>query len=118
MGSSLFSAKIVQDSAFLDRADIKQYVSNPSPRASYEILRSSMNELIRCSVLKNVSAEENSNISTSVPTNNGDVAMNPLDQILIPSFAEMNVHLWDQPESPARKLWQIVQSGEVWPPSR
>ncbi|KAK8175565.1 thyroid receptor-interacting protein 13 [Phyllosticta citrichinensis] len=39
------------DSAFMDRVDIKQLVPNPEPRAIYEILRSSLNELIRNQIL-------------------------------------------------------------------
>ncbi|KAK7542455.1 pachytene checkpoint protein 2 [Phyllosticta citribraziliensis] len=39
------------DSAFMDRVDIKQLVPNPESRAIYEILRSSLNELIRNRIL-------------------------------------------------------------------
>lgn len=35
----------------MDRVDIKQLVPNPEPRAIYEILRSSLNELIRNNIL-------------------------------------------------------------------
>ncbi len=34
------------DSAFVDRADIIQYVDLPSPEAIYEILRSSLSEIV------------------------------------------------------------------------
>jgi ATPase family associated with various cellular activities (AAA) len=40
------------DVAFLDRADVKQYIGLPSLGARYEILRSGVNELIRCKVVQ------------------------------------------------------------------
>lgn len=39
------------DVAFVDRADIKQYIGLPSERARYEILRSCMNELSRAGIV-------------------------------------------------------------------
>jgi len=40
------------DGAFLDRADIKAYIGNPSERARYEILRSAIHELQRCNLVR------------------------------------------------------------------
>lgn len=37
------------DLAFVDRADIKQYINLPSPVAIYEIYRTCINELVRVS---------------------------------------------------------------------
>ncbi|KAL2919790.1 hypothetical protein HK105_200707 [Polyrhizophydium stewartii] len=39
------------DVAFLDRADIKQYIGDPSPRAIYQILSSSLAELMHCGII-------------------------------------------------------------------
>lgn len=39
------------DPAFLDRADIKQYVGAPKTQAVYTILRTCLNELIRCGLI-------------------------------------------------------------------
>jgi MoxR-like ATPase len=39
------------DLAFVDRADIKQYIGNPSPRAIYQILRSCLLELMRVQII-------------------------------------------------------------------
>jgi len=39
------------DSAFVDRADIKQYIGLPTVRARYEILRSCVDELIRVGIV-------------------------------------------------------------------
>ena len=39
------------DDAFLDRADIKQYIGNPSLPARYSILKSCVEELIRVGIL-------------------------------------------------------------------
>jgi DNA polymerase III delta prime subunit len=43
----------LQDSAFLDRVDIIERIPNPSSAASYEILRSCLNELLRCGIIQN-----------------------------------------------------------------
>ena len=40
------------DIAFVDRADIKQYIGPPSVAARYEILRTCVNELIRVGIIK------------------------------------------------------------------
>ena len=37
--------------AFLDRVDIKQFIGNPSHEAIYQILRNSINELMRCGII-------------------------------------------------------------------
>jgi hypothetical protein len=37
------------DLAFVDRADIKQYIGNPSPAAIFKIYQSCLNELMRVS---------------------------------------------------------------------
>ena len=38
------------DLAFVDRADIKQYIGPPSPAAIYKIYHSCVNELMRVSI--------------------------------------------------------------------
>ncbi len=42
------------DLAFVDRADVKQYLGPPSPRAIYQIFYSAINELIRVSCVDNI----------------------------------------------------------------
>lgn len=41
------------DIAFVDRADIKQYIGNPGEKARYQILLSCIKELQRCKIIKN-----------------------------------------------------------------
>jgi energy-coupling factor transporter ATP-binding protein EcfA2 len=48
------------DTAFLDRADIAQYIGLPSLDARYEILRSGVNELIRRDIVKSSITSEGS----------------------------------------------------------
>jgi len=43
---------LILDLAFVDRADIKQYIGHPSPRAVYAILSSCIKELMRAAVIK------------------------------------------------------------------
>ncbi|XP_026470288.1 pachytene checkpoint protein 2 homolog [Ctenocephalides felis] len=69
------------DLAFVDRADIKQYISLPSPVAIYEIYRTCINELIRVGlisksqdllnhhimkIIRNVKDNENSSVSNKL----------------------------------------------------
>lgn len=87
------------DGAFLDRVDIKQYIGNPSEGATYDILRSCLNELARCGVL----------VPTTTDHENGaekrELATNPF-----PSFLEVNVLLQDRPDTLGFQLWQIAQT--------
>ncbi|KAJ3036167.1 Pachytene checkpoint protein 2 [Rhizophlyctis rosea] len=39
------------DAAFIDRADIKQYIGNPTQKAIYAILESCLQELMRCGLI-------------------------------------------------------------------
>ncbi|KAF2090825.1 AAA-domain-containing protein, partial [Saccharata proteae CBS 121410] len=102
------------DSAFLDRVDVKQFVPNPEPRAVYEILRSCLNELIRCEIITTTGHQEQVSPTSDSATDDSypDSSFVLVDQASIPSFAEMNVHLWDQPNSPAMRLWNIAQKCE------
>ncbi|EON64972.1 hypothetical protein W97_04207 [Coniosporium apollinis CBS 100218] len=103
------------DQAFLDRVDIKQYIPNPPPRAIYEILRSSLNELIRCDLL--IPTDDPDDASDGASSDSVSLVQAGSDwEVLVlgsfPSFAEMNVHLWNRPNAPARKLWKLAQRCE------
>jgi pachytene checkpoint protein 2 len=49
------------DSAFLDRADIKQYIGLPSLGARYEILRGGVCELIKCGIVSAFGSKDDAN---------------------------------------------------------
>ncbi|OCL13152.1 AAA-domain-containing protein [Glonium stellatum] len=107
------------DSAFLDRVDVKQHISNPCPATAYEILRISLNELIRCNLLVPLSdpddVDEDSDNAVQLvgdspstsPSSGEDWVL--MDSRTIPTLLYMNVHLWKRPNCPARKLWRIAQ---------
>ena len=61
------------DGAFLDRADVKLYVGNPTAPAAYDILRSCVAELLRAGVLResDVDETESSSSSSSPPPPEG-----------------------------------------------
>ncbi|KAK5124835.1 hypothetical protein LTR16_003448, partial [Cryomyces antarcticus] len=111
----------VQDPAFIDRVDIKQHVPNPCPPAIYSIFRSCFNELIRCDIVTanlspppTVTDDVRSESLVQLPPSSSppESSWVILDQASIPSFTEMNIHLWNQPHSPARKLWHLAQRSE------
>ncbi|KAF8471993.1 P-loop containing nucleoside triphosphate hydrolase protein [Kalaharituber pfeilii] len=70
------------DSAFLDRTDIQQFVGCPGPETCYTILRSCLNELIRCQII---------------------------EAAVIQSWAEASLMLYSQPNAPSSKLWNIAK---------
>ncbi|KAF2842689.1 AAA-domain-containing protein [Patellaria atrata CBS 101060] len=102
------------DPAFLDRVDVKQHVPNPCRRATYDILRSCLNELIRCGLVTNGESVENETGETS----NDEVSLLPVsgwelvDTPSIPTHTEMNVQYWNRPDSVPRKLWTICERCE------
>lgn len=101
------------DAAFLDRVDVKQFVGNPSSKAAYEIFRSCLNELVRCGILipDNVDPSQDEDDPMSLiqyPSSPPGTKSPPLS--FFPSLLEVNVHLWDQPQAPGKKLWEIAQN--------
>lgn len=111
------------DPAFLDRVDIKQYIPNPCATAAYNILRSCLNELLRA---KLIAPEHLGLTPTHIPVQSGlssgdgtcesdlgleasEMAWELIGGSNVPSWAEMNIRLWNQPQSSGRKLWAIAQ---------
>ncbi|KAG0638875.1 P-loop containing nucleoside triphosphate hydrolase protein [Tuber brumale] len=70
------------DTAFLDRADIKQYVNAPTASAIYIILRTCLNELIRCGLIE--------------------------EQTPIPCPEEARMNIFSQPNAPSSRLWRCA----------
>ncbi|KAF2142209.1 uncharacterized protein K452DRAFT_298194 [Aplosporella prunicola CBS 121167] len=122
------------DSAFLDRTDVKQFIPNPGERAIYDILRSSINELIRCKLLvlsgpddipetrtmgMDMASDNTTpdNMTLDCLTLEGErvdstpihTLEEPVSLAFIPTFAEMRLHLNNHPNSPGRRLWHIAQ---------
>lgn len=52
------SGRLTADSAFVDRADIKQYIGLPPPEAIYWILKGCLNELMRAELVDRVELAE------------------------------------------------------------
>ncbi|TLD39454.1 pachytene checkpoint component Pch2 [Venturia nashicola] len=100
------------DAAFLDRVDVKQFVGNPSSKAAYEIFRSCLNELVRCGILlpNNVDPSQDEDDPMSlIQYPSSPPSTNSPPPSFFPSLLEVNVHLWDQPQAPGKKLWDIAQ---------
>ncbi|QDS72830.1 hypothetical protein FKW77_006888 [Venturia effusa] len=105
------------DAAFLDRVDVKQFIGNPSSAAAYEIFRSCLNELVRCGILLPADDDDPSQddddpmslIQYPSSDQSGPTPTKPPPASFFPSLLEVNVHLWDQPQAPGRKLWDIAQ---------
>lgn len=104
----------VIDSAFLDRADIKQAIPNPSAAAAFEILRSTMNELLRSGVILGPCTEYHAKASTANDDEEGNEGediiqvTSPSPLYSLPNLAETRIAFYGEPESPPQKLWAIA----------
>ena len=73
------------DLAFVDRADIKMYIGNPSPVAIYSIFKSCLDELVRSKIIGPV------------------VTLEPASNLLFVSNTAMTSNL-------SQRLWEIANS--------
>lgn len=104
------------DTAFLDRVDIKQLLPNPPAQATYEILRSCLNELIRSEIIGPAIytfeiSDDPSQVSSPSRSRPG-LQWQAADG-LIPPFAEMTILFWERRDSPGRMLWDLAQLCQV-----
>jgi len=88
------------DTAFLDRVDHEVAVPPPCASAVYEILRNTINELIRCGlVTPSASGDGDDGCEGVVPDES--VLPDPEDRTTVPAYAKL-VYLGAWPESPGR----------------
>jgi SpoVK/Ycf46/Vps4 family AAA+-type ATPase len=80
------------DPAFLDRADLKQYIPSPSSEAAYKILLSSFKELVRIGLIKHGSSFESS------------------DDDDINHALQTNLHIEEHPQSSLRDISERCES--------
>lgn len=103
----------VIDPAFLDRVDIKQAVPNPNADAAFEILRSTLNELIRSGVVKPPAHEVLVLRSDGVEDEKEEELMAVDDfgsrTYLLPNLPETRIKYHGRPQSPPQKLWAIAR---------
>ncbi len=90
----------------MDRVDIKQYIPNPCAEAAYVILRSCLNELIRCDLIVNAPRVVEDREAT-------DTDWNVVMPQELPKLAEVHVHLWNQPHAPGMQLWLLAKKCQV-----
>lgn len=86
------------DSAFLDRVDYEVEIPAPSKAAIYEILRSTMNELIRSKIISNEPYQYPEDVAALID-----------DHIYIPGYNRLQC-LDKHPDSPASILAGIAES--------
>lgn len=93
------------DPAFLDRADIKQLVPSPGPGAIYEILRTTLNELIRCDAITSTGAGMEGVIMEEANGRIGEWTL--VQNKMLPQLKELELF----PEG--RQLWGITRKCQV-----
>ena len=104
------------DPAFLDRTDIKQLITAPGTSAIYEILRSTLNELLKCEAIR--TPEDPQQIVFAIDDNQETTTSETLDSHLvrpetIPPLAEVELDLCGEANGPGGKLWEIAQKCQV-----
>jgi len=87
------------DAAFLDRADIKQYVNAPTASAIYIILRTCLNELIRCGLIEEQVFHSLFYLFSWLKG----------EKRPIPCPEEARMNMFSQPNSPSSKLWRCAK---------
>lgn len=78
----------------------------------YEILRSSLNELVRVAVIR-PSLVSSFVKPTEVDSVVEESALPTVDDQYIQSYLTMKVRFWNDSGCPARKLWSIAQNAKV-----
>lgn len=86
------------DAAFLDRADIKQYVNAPTAGAVYVILRTCLNELIRCGLIEDQVFHNLFHFFSWLKCK----------KRAIPCPEEARMNIFSQPNAPSSKLWRCA----------
>ncbi len=96
----------IQDSAFLDRVDIKQYVPEPCAKACYEILRTCYIELVKCGIVASLHEREE---DSAVQSTDKQSQWQILDTIVLPRYSDMVLNYWLDPTSAPKRLWNIAE---------
>lgn len=105
----------VIDPAFLDRVDVKQAIPNPSSEAAFDILRSTLNELIRTRVIIPspacpISTAREEESDEQIAMREGMEADEPIEEdYAVPNLAETRIAFHDMPDSTPQKLWTLAQ---------
>lgn len=129
------------DPAFLDRVDVQQYIPNPSADAAYDILRSTIHELLRSQIIL-LKEPRNDRASSQTIEEDDSTTLKENDftpitveylmslkvddwpkpdgmkppkgqQYAFPSLARCKILYFDEPESFPQRLWRIAQRCEV-----
>lgn len=110
------------DPAFLDRTDIKQLITTPGTSAIYEILRSTLNELLRCNAIwapedlqQMVIAMDDDEVTIpSVPSTPTEMLGSSLVRPqTIPRLSDVELNVYGEADGPGGKLWEIAQKCQV-----
>ena len=111
---------LLQDSAFLDRVDVKYQISTPCAQARYEILRSSFLELMEASIVsvpQSQGQEQQSRDSMDNPPLSPMASFKPQSQnqsiSLLPPYGSMKLHFWSDEQSVAKALWSLAEQCKV-----
>jgi len=110
------------DPAFLDRTDIKQLITTPGTSAIYEILRSTLNELLKCEAIR--TPEDPQQLVIAMDEDEVTIPSSPsipstvLDSSLvrpqsIPLLCDVKLNLYGEADVLGGKLWEIAQKCQV-----
>ena len=115
----------LQDLAFLDRVDIKQYVPQPSTQARYEIYRTCYLELARRNIIApfhHIVKDDALTQTCMLPdmfegqpsnTLESEYHSHLLDENSLPDYNSMFLNHWGEESSIVWRLWKIAERSAV-----
>lgn len=95
--------RAIQDAAFLDRVDIKQFMPHLSARAIYGLYRESLEELSRCGIIDGASFDV-VQVRPDDPQTPLQYVEQPTEHLTLPSFDEMLLHYQTFPDAVPKQL--------------
>lgn len=101
-----------QDSAFLDRVDIKQFMPNPSSRVIYEIFRSCLENLNHSGLIHGATFDV-VRVDQDNPNTPLKYVSCPAETLVLPSHTEMVLWYKLFPESAPRQLADVAEASVV-----
>jgi pachytene checkpoint protein 2 len=102
----------IQDSAFIDRIDIKQFIPHPNATIIYEIYKSCFENLNKCGVIEGLTFDV-IQLNPQDPETPLQYIENPADRLILPTYDEMLIGYQIFPDSIPKQLADVASASVV-----
>jgi pachytene checkpoint protein 2 len=106
----------IQDNAFIDRIDIKQFIPHPNATVIYEIYKSCFENLNKCGVIEGLTFDV-IQLNPQDPETPLQYIENPADRLILPSYDEMLIGYQIFPDSIPNRLADVASASVVCDPA-